>query len=392
MKRIIYDRQDNVIKIVDTLLHTAITNHVSDIHLEPTNDILRIRFRVDGILIDQPCISREISSQVCARLKVLAHINSTEKRMPQDGKMIFSVGDKSVDIRLSTFPSLYGEKIVVRILDRSVNLLDLQAIGLSGDMYHQFKKLLSQQSGFLLVTGPTGSGKTTTLYSALSALNTKEKNIVTLEDPVEYALNGITQAQINPKAGFTFESGIRSLLRQDPDILMVGEIRDTQTARIAIQAALTGHLVLSTIHTNDAPSVIMRLIDMGIEPFLISAALTGVLSQRLLRKLCANCCEVDTRGLLSSNELLNTIDGDIISKYAQGCNSCNNTGYKGRIGIFELLEISPELRRLIIHNPLADTIYAHAYNDGMRSLKHDLIDKIKQGVISIDEVIRLGIG
>lgn len=381
----------DTIATVDTLLEKAVTERASDIHLEQTESLLRVRFRIDSVLIDQNPYATSIAEQILARLKIMAALDSAERRRPQDGKITLQVHKKNIDMRVSTFPSLYGEKIVVRLLDRTINMIQLDKLGFSNQMYMQFKKLLSQESGFVLVSGPTGSGKTTTLYAALSFLNIPSKNIVTLEDPIEYALDNITQAQIQPVIGFSFACGIRSVLRQDPDVLMVGEIRDTETARTAIQASLTGHLVLSTIHTNDAPSVIIRLIDMGVEPFLISASLTGVVSQRLIRMLCPSCCYEDS---------IRDTESIIIQKYNQtiqsvrrpkGCERCNNTGYFGRIAVFELLTITPEFRQLIIHNPLPSMLYSQAHKDGMQTIFTDIFQKLKQGIISFEELFRMGI-
>lgn len=383
--------EHDAISTVDALLSQAVIQRASDIHLEQTESVLRVRFRIDGVLLDQNPFGSSIAEQIIARLKIMAALDSAERRRPQDGKFILKCHGKTVDMRVSTFPSLYGEKLVVRLLDRSINMIQLERLGFSDEMYTQFKNLLSQESGFVLVSGPTGSGKTTTLYAALSFLNMPSKNIVTLEDPIEYALDNITQSQINPIVGFTFASGIRSVLRQDPDILMVGEIRDTETARTAIQAALTGHLVLSTIHTNDAPSVIMRLMDMGVEPFLISASLTGVMSQRLVRMLCAACCYEDvvrdTEIIIAQkyNQMLASI------KRPKGCERCNTTGYFGRIAVFELLTITPEFRQLIIHNPHPSVLYEQAHKDGMKLLFADIFQKLRQGLISFEELIRMGI-
>jgi len=388
-------KQDNqsVVGLVDDFLHTAIDRLVSDIHLEPMYDQLRMRFRIDGVLFDQKAIPEEFMLQVIARLKVLAHMNTAKKRVPQDGKFQVSISPspalQKIDVRVSTFPSLYGEKVVIRILDHRTHTISLDNLGFAVDTLQSFKQLILRSSGLLLVTGPTGSGKTTTLYAALALLNNPEKNIVTLEDPIEYSLQGITQAQINPGAGFTFETGIRSVLRQDPDILMVGEIRDKQTARIAIEAALTGHLVLSTLHTNDAPSAVMRLMDMGIEPFLINAALIGVLAQRLSRKICIRCRTI-VLPTEQEQQLVNRLKIKNESLYqGKGCDTCNHLGYKGRTGIFELLPISSSLRSLIVKQPVFDAIYAQAKTDGMRILLHDGIQKVKNGIISLPEYARV---
>jgi type II secretory ATPase GspE/PulE/Tfp pilus assembly ATPase PilB-like protein len=382
--------EQSIVSRVDVLLDDAITRRASDIHLEPTRDELRVRFRIDGVLVDQKPFSAELSLLVIARLKILGNMNSAERRLPQDGKFYVIHNGNEVDIRVSTFPCLCGEKMVVRILDRTLQTINLDNLGFESIMLDAFKRLMQRQSGFFLVTGPTGSGKTTTLYAALSFLHSAEKNIVTLEDPVEYCLKGITQAQINLPAGFTFDKGMRSLVRQDPDIIMVGEIRDKITAHIAIEAALTGHLVLSTLHTTDAPSAIMRLMDMGIEPFLINAALSGVLAQRLVRKLCVDCRQ--TRMATAEEQSLLRFYGinDTDTVYeANGCDSCDNLGYKGRVGIFELLEISPALRSLIIKNPQFDEIYNQAVADGMKTLARDGADKVKEGIISLAEYAKV---
>jgi len=379
----------SIVAQVDTLLADAIAQRASDIHLEPTRATLRVRLRIDGILIDQKPFIAQLSNAIIARFKILASINSTERRIPQDGKFRLLHDNNEIDIRISTFPCLYGEKIVIRILDRTMQTIELDSLGLEQSMLKTFKQLLNRHSGFFLVTGPTGSGKTTTLYAALSFLHNTEKNIVTLEDPIEYSLDGITQAQINPPTGFTFEKGIRSLVRQDPDIIMVGEIRDKITARIAIEAALTGHLVLSTLHTADAPSTLMRLMDMAIEPFLLNAALSGVLAQRLVRKLCIHCKQQrnatsEEKKILEEIGINNTMLHESI-----GCDYCNGLGYKGRIGIFELLEISSALRALVIQNPHCDTIYKQAVDDGMITLKQDGAHKVKDGIISLAEYARV---
>ncbi len=382
----------SVVQLVDDLLHAAINRFVSDIHLEPMHDQLRVRFRIDGVLFDQKAISHVPMSQVIARLKVLAHINIAKKRVPQDGKFQVSLpaasASQKIDVRVSTFPSLWGEKVVVRILDHRTHTISLDNLGFADDTLEHFKQLILRPNGLLLVAGATGSGKTTTLYAALALLNSPEKNIVTLEDPIEYSLQGITQAQINPGVGFTFESGIRSVLRQDPDVLMIGEIRDKQTARIAIEAALTGHLVLSTLHTNDAPSAVMRLMDMGIEPFLINAALIGVLAQQLSRKICTECRTI----VLPTEQEQQLVDRLQIKSdlyQGKGCNACNHLGYKGRTGIFELLSISSSLRSLIVKQPVFDAIYAQAQADGMQTLLHDSRQKVKDGVISLPECARV---
>lgn len=380
----------SVVRQADALINRAIEHNASDIHLEPTAQHLRVRFRIDGVLYDQQSIEKSIMHQLISRLKVLARMNIAEKRLPQDGKFSISSSGKPVDLRISTFPSLFGEKMVIRILDRAAHAMKLDQLGFAPQMLDTIKSLTSKQNGFFLVTGPTGSGKTTTLYALLSQLHEPEKNIVTLEDPVEYNIDGITQGPINEAAGFGFEQGIRSLLRQDPDILMVGEIRDRQTARVAIEAALTGHLVLSTLHTNDAPSAVMRLMDMQIEPFLLNASVTGVLAQRLVRKICTQCKEPMVKDA-SMQQLCQSlgIAEDIALYQGAGCAACDQLGYKGRMGIFELLVVSPALRAKIVDRPVFDQLYAQALEDGMVTLLSDGIAKVKEGVISLQELARV---
>ena len=380
----------SVVRHVDALIHRAIERNASDIHLEPTAHHLRVRFRLDGVLYDQTSIAKSMMQQVVSRLKVLAKMNIAEKRLPQDGKFYFTVKSKPIDLRVSTFPSLFGEKMVVRILDRDAHAMQLDQLGFMPTMLVAVKELTGKSNGFFLVTGPTGSGKTTTLYALLSVLHAPDKNIVTLEDPVEYNLEGITQGPINPDAGFTFEKGIRALLRQDPDILMVGEIRDRQTARTAIEAALTGHMVLSTLHTNDAPSAVMRLMDMGIEPFLINASLSGVLAQRLVRKICAGCKAPIIRDSAYTNlcKKLGIAD-EILLYHGEGYVQCNGLGYRGRIGIFELLVISSALRAKIVLHPNFDEMYMQSLKDGMITLLQDGVAKVKAGIISLEELARV---
>lgn len=390
-----HNDETSVIEQVDALVHAAIERSASDIHVESTPHGARVRYRIDGVLYDQDTIPAERASQLISRLKVLAHVNIAEKRVPQDGKFRVAAGGPQdgstnyVDLRVSTFPALYGEKVVVRILDRNKNMINLESLGFTSDMLTQFHQLVNRPSGFFLVTGPTGSGKTTTLYAALAQLNTPQKNIITLEDPVEYNLEGITQGQIHPGAGFTFEKGIRAVLRQDPDIAMVGEIRDRETAQIAVEAALTGHAVLSTLHTNDAPGAIMRLMDMGIEPFLINAAVTGVLAQRLARKICDHC-RVAVQPTAQEQELLKRLGVELDYVYAgKGCGHCFGLGYRGRIGIFELLVMTSDLRSLIVRHPIFDDIHRQARADGMCTLLDDGLKKVKNGLISVHELGRV---
>ena len=379
----------SVIDLVNELLKEAIESLASDIHLESMRDFLRVRYRIDGLLYDRTPIAVEKMLQVVSRIKVLAHIDIAERRLPHDGKFRLIYGDRAIDIRISTFPSLYGEKVVIRILDHSRLMLQLDAIGLTPSLYMHFTELLKRSNGFLLVTGPTGSGKTTTLYAALAHIQTAEKNIVTLEDPVEYTIEGITQSAVHPEIGFTFVRGIRALMRQDPDIIMVGEIRDRETAQVAIQAALTGHLVLSTLHTQDATGALMRLIDMGIEPFFINAALTGILAQRLARKICS-FCKAPYAPTAAEHAFIERYTLPIKHLYkGEGCAVCLGLGYKGRIGIFELLEVRSSLRELLTQKAPFDTLYRQACSDGMYPLLYDAAIKVQEGLTTIQEVMRV---
>lgn len=376
----------DAVSIVNAMLVEAIHLGVSDIHLESITGGLRVRYRIDGVLIDQLPISQDFADQVISRIKVLAGIDIAKRRIPQDGK--FKLEDRAIDFRVSTFPSVKGEKVVVRILDKEQQNITLESLGMSEDVYNSFLKIINKNSGFVLVTGPTGSGKTTTLYAALNKLHQPDKNIITLEDPVEYNIDNITQGHIQTDSGFTFAQGIRALLRQDPDIAMIGEIRDKESAKIAIEASLTGHLVFSTLHTNDACSAIVRLMDMGIEPYLLKASLTGVLAQRLARKICSGC---KTSDLPSSQdkEALNYY-GISSSKLCKGtgCDNCNNLGYKGRTGVFELLVVNDGIRSYISENPDFDKITQQAISEGMQTLMQNGISKVNDGTISFEELLK----
>lgn len=379
---------ESIISLVDSIINTGIMRSASDIHLESTEQGLRVRYRIDGVIYFHQMIDASIMQQALSRLKLITRLNIAEKRVPQDGKLSLKFNDRTIDLRVSTFPTIHGEKIVVRILDRAHNKIELDQLGFQQTMLADFKHLITRNNGFLLVTGPTGSGKTTTLYAALSHIRTDEKNIVTLEDPVEYNLDGITQGHIHPEAGFTFEKGIRGMLRQDPDVLMIGEIRDKQTAHVAIEAALTGHVVLSTLHTNDSIGTIMRLMDMGIEPFLINASLSGVLAQRLARKICSSC-RVPAKPTQQDKIVMQRLGIYVETIYKGiGCVGCFKLGYKGRIGIFELLPMTHALRALIVQQPNFDALYVQAVKDGLRTLLADGVEKVKQGIISLDELVR----
>lgn len=380
-----------VIQLVDLIIRTAIEQRASDIHFEPTDTRLQVRYRIDGVLCDPGFVCQANTAHVLARLKVLAHLDSTEHRVPHDGTFIVTHKGLPIDMRVSTFPSVFGEHIVVRILDRARACISLDQLGLNAYMQAICNEVFTRSSGFFLVTGPTGSGKTTTLYAALAATNNEEKHTITLEDPIEYHIPGITQGQIQSEIGFTFEKGIRAILRQDPDTIMIGEIRDVQTAHIAIQAALTGHFVLSTLHTVDAASVIMRLMDMGIEPFLINASLTGILAQRLARTLCRACryarpLREDERYLFAKQQTFLELDTVYDSA---GCDLCFGLGYKGRIGIFELIIMTKELRVLMSKEPSADALKAFLSSCNNKTLVDDGIDKITHGIISVQECARV---
>ena len=379
-----------IIKLVNLIMMQAIRDRASDIHIEPEESSLKIRFRIDGILHDTSEIPKHLQAAIISRIKIMSDMNIALKRAPQDGRFGIKLEGSQIDLRVSTYPTIHGENVVMRLLDATSILIGLEELGLSEENFSQFSKLIKQPNGIILVTGPTGSGKTTTLYSALNTINTPDKNIITIEDPVEYKLKGIRQSQINPKAGLTFANGLRSILRQDPDIVMVGEIRDKETAEIAIQAALTGHLVFSTLHTNDAPGALTRLIDMGIEPFLISSSVIGILAQRLVRKLCESC----RKTFKPSEKLLEDLGiplpgGDLAFYRSEGCKTCKNTGYKGRIGIFELIIIDDKIRDLVLTKTSSSVIKKAAQEAGMKTLREDGLIKILAGQTSIDEVIRV---
>ncbi|RJQ14154.1 MAG: type II secretion system protein GspE [Nitrospiraceae bacterium] len=373
-----------IVKLVTMLIADAVKYDASDIHIEPREGSVQVRYRIDGILKNIQSYPKQIQDAVISRIKIISNLDITNRRYPQDGRSALRLQDKNVDLRISTLPSIYGEKIVIRLLDPTTGLIPLAQLGISDYLLTPLLDIISQPQGMLLVTGPTGSGKTTTLYSVLQQLRTETKNIVTLEDPVEYKLAEITQVGINDGIGFTFPNALRSVLRQDPDIVMVGEVRDLDTAEIAARAALTGHLVLSTVHTNDTVSTISRLIDIGLEPFLVTAAVTGVIAQRLIRKICNNC-KVET---LPPVELtrFNVTPAKTYYKGA-GCDKCNNTGYKGRIGVYELLMINTKLKRLISKSSTIDDMWDCARESGTKSLFDDGWQKVMEGTTTVEEVI-----
>jgi len=376
-----------VIKLVDSLIMEALKYRASDIHIEPEQKNLRVRYRVDGLLQEINILPKHLQDSVISRIKVLSNMDIAETRKAQDGRINMKLENKELDIRVSTFPTVYGENVVMRLLDKTSVLLGLKELGFSEEGLRDFNKLIRHPNGIILVTGPTGSGKTTTLYAALTSVSSMEKNIITIEDPVEYELSLIRQTPVNPKAGITFANGLRNILRQDPDIIMVGEIRDKETAEIAMQASLTGHLVFSTLHTNDAPSGLTRLIDMGVEPFLVSSSLIGILAQRLVRLICPKCKEKYTPAADVLEGLGLSKQGDYF--HGRGCSFCKKTGYLGRIGIFELLVINEDIRKMVEAKSSADEIKKKAVSLGMKTLRQDGVVKVQQGLTTLDEVIRV---
>lgn len=383
-----------IVKLVNGVMTRAVDEGASDIHFEPQAKELLIRFRHDGVLHEIMTVPKRLQAGVVSRLKIMADLDIAERRIPQDGRIGLVVGGKPIDMRVATLPTVYGEKVVVRLLDRSNVMLQLEELGFSELALARYTKAFVKPYGAILVTGPTGSGKSTTLYATLNILNTPEKNIITVEDPVEYRLAGINQVQINPKAGLTFASGLRSILRCDPDIIMVGEIRDRETAQIAIESALTGHLVLSTLHTNNAPGALSRLTEMGVEPFLTASAVECVIAQRLVRRLCSYCREAyqPSREMLERLEFPEHAieDWKNITLYrATGCPYCNGTGYRGRVGIYEVMTVSEAIERLIVERKSADEIMRVASAEGMVTLREDGLERVLQGVTSIEEISRV---
>ena len=377
-----------VVKLVNLIIERAIGKNASDIHAEPSDRALEIRYRVDGVLHPEIVIPRMLKAAVLSRLKILAKINIAERRIPQDGRFSVNVQGKKIDLRVSTFPTIHGEKVVMRILERAGTTIALDDLGMNENILSRFGQILGLSHGIVLVTGPTGSGKTTTLYAALNQVNTTEKNIVTLEDPVESQISGINQGHTNPVAGFTFASGLRAILRQDPDIIMVGETRDVETAEIAIQAALTGHLVFTTVHTNDAVSSITRLVDMGIEPFLVASSVSAMVAQRLVRRLCKHCAAEAGAVDLQIPETGEARKLKHIMKPV-GCEKCSNSGYKGRVGLYELIVVDDEIRRLIVKRASEQDVKHAGRSSGFRTMFEDGLDKVEAGVTSLEEVMRV---
>jgi general secretion pathway protein E len=379
-----------IIKLVNHIISQSTKARASDIHIEPYQNSFKVRYRVDGILYDLISPPKWIQPALTSRIKVMAKLNIAEKRLPQDGRFEVRIGNQAIDVRVSTLPTSYGERVVMRLLIKSEKILKLPDLGLSQDRLVQLQDLVRRPNGIILVTGPTGSGKTTSLYATLASINSPDINIITVEDPVEYRLAGISQIQVNSKIGLTFARGLRSIVRQDPDVILIGEIRDQETAEIAVQSALTGHLVFSTLHTNDSPSAITRLVDIGIEPFLISSSLLAVIAQRLVRVLCPECKEPYVPDSTTLNIGLSDEDIKNHTIYrAKGCESCFQTGYRGRIGIFEIMLITDKMQNLILKSFDAFQIKQLAKKESMVTLRQDGIDKVLQGVTTIEEVLRV---
>jgi general secretion pathway protein E len=380
-----------IIKLVNLVLSQAVKSRASDIHIEPFQNKLQVRCRVDGILYDMLTPPKHIQSTLISRIKIMAKLNIAEKRLPQDGRIEIRIADKNVDIRVSTLPTAFGERVVMRLLDKSSVLLKLSDLGMPPDRFKLINNLIRMPHGIILVTGPTGSGKTTTLYAGLTIINNPDINIITIEDPIEYQIEGIGQIHVNPKIGLTFASGLRSIVRQDPDVILVGEIRDLETAEIAIQSALTGHLVFSTLHTNDSASAVTRLIDMGIEPFLVSSSVVAILAQRLVRVICKNCKEPyppDEESLERIGITPEMLAGRKIYR-GKGCPFCLNTGYKGRAGIFELMILDDTIKNLILKTSDANSLKRKAIEQGMITLRQDGAQKVLDGMTTIEEVFRV---
>lgn len=378
------------VRLANMILEQAVRENASDIHLEPNEEAMEVRFRVDGILRPVMTVPKRLRSGVQSRIKVMANLDITERRRPQDGRLQLKVGNHDVDMRVSTLPTIHGEKIVARVLNRAHGLLKIEELGFSPQTTEQIRRILRLNQGLILVTGPTGSGKTTTLYGFLSHLNSNEKNIITIEDPVEYQLEGINQVQVNPKVNLTFATGLRSMLRQDPDVIMVGEIRDKETAEIAVRSALTGHLVLSTLHTNHTVATIARLMDMGIEPYLISSTVSAVISQRLVRKVCPDCRQAVPLTDPVVIQFIKSLNMAVPEQVYQGtgCPLCNDTGYHGRAAVEEVLLMNKKLRQAVDHHAGEDELKQIAVEAGMVTLQENAVNKLIAGITSVEEIIR----
>ena len=381
-----------VIKMVNLIMQRAIESRASDIHIEPFEQSLKVRLRVDGVLKDIDAPSVKSTAAVISRIKIMAKLNIAERRLPQDGRIKVQMLGKELDLRVSTIPTMYGESVVIRLLDKETTVLDFAALGFSGKHLQQFVEMLSQPHGIILITGPTGSGKSTTMYAALKQLNTSERKIITVEDPVEYQMEGVNQIQAKPQIGLTFASALRSIVRQDPDVIMIGEMRDLETARIAVQSALTGHLVLSTLHTNDAAGGVTRLLDMGLEEYLLTSTVNGILAQRLVRKLCPDCKQAYTPSpdIVEGMKLRRFAPaGDIVLYKPVGCPSCGGLGYRGRLAIIEFLQMTDPLRKLIMAHEEAGAIEKLAIEEGMTTMYENGLVKALQGITTIEEVLRV---
>ena len=380
-----------IIRLVNRLIYNAVEVRASDIHFEPFEDSFKVRYRIDGVLHEVESPPDRLQAAVISRVKIMAKLDIAERRLPQDGRIKLKIADKEIDFRVSTLPTLFGESLVMRILDRDTLILDLGKLGFPKDVFLNYIDLVSQPYGMVLVTGPTGSGKTSTLYTTLAKINSPENKIITLEEPVEYQLRGVNQIQVNPKIGMSFANGLRSIVRQDPDIILVGEIRDRETAEIAIQSALTGHLLFSTLHTNDAPGAITRLLDMGVESFLLSSTLLGVLAQRLVRVICPNCKEaVKPEEKLIKSMDISPDEAERIEFFAgKGCEECRYTGFRGRTAIFEYLPVDGDIRKKITEKSSTEVIRNQAISKGMLTLRQDGWRKVKEGITTISEVLRV---
>lgn len=379
----------SIVKLVNDLIAKAVDTRASDIHIEPFSDECRLRYRIDGVLNEVAPIAKEHQSAVISRVKVMAKLNIAEKRLPQDGRIRMYVGGREIDIRVSTIPIMHGESLVMRLLDNENVIINLDILGFQKETHKTFNGLIKKPNGIILVTGPTGSGKTTTLYGSLDKINSPDKKIITVEDPVEYLMKGINQMQVKPQIGLTFSNTLRHVVRQDPDVVLIGEIRDLETAEIAIQAALTGHLVFSTLHTNDAPSALTRLIDMGVESYLLSSTVRGILAQRLVRVICPHCKTIE--GVVGETEHVTVkgLEKGSTLYYGKGCEKCAGTGYRGRTGIFELLVVDDDLRKLVLKSSDANELRKQAMKNGMKALMDDGIDKVRSGITTLSEVLRV---